>query len=408
MKQGHVVSEQTMQRDYHAIQRALILTFLLNLVATVVKLGIGLSTGALSLIADGLDTLFDGVSNVVGLIAVRISSQPPDDDHPYGHRKFETIAALFVAFALFLVAWELATSSLARLQDPAPPTVSQWTVIALLFSMAVQGAAGIWELAKGRQLQSEILIADARHTLSTIGVSATVLAGLLLVALGYPRADPLVALFVAGFIAKVGVETLRDNIPTLVDRAPLPAENIADVVSGVEGVESFHRIRSRGPADNVAVDLHVRVAPHLAMQDANAIADEVRRRLLNLPGVGDVTVHAEAERTPESNLDLYTAARLAAQELNVTIHEFWVHETERNLALHLHVGVDPNSTLSTAHDDVDRLEQLILTRDASKSKRSTATSSSRPPKCCQVPKSARAISSESRGSSSPRRTEFQP
>ncbi|OUC08344.1 cation transporter, partial [Litorilinea aerophila] len=98
--------ELTMDRNYAAIQRVLMITLALNVVATLAKLAVGFLTGALSLIADGLDTLFDGLSNVVGLVAVRVSSRPPDREHPYGHRKFETLAALLIASALFVTAWE--------------------------------------------------------------------------------------------------------------------------------------------------------------------------------------------------------------------------------------------------------------------------------------------------------------
>ena len=351
-----------MERDYRAIERVLVITFVFNTLATAVKLGVGLWTGALSLIADGLDSLFDGLSNIVGVVAVRVSSQPADREHPYGHRKFETLAALFIAGALFLTVWELAASAVARLWQPVTPVVNVWTVGALLFGMTVQGLTGWWELRQGRRLASEVLLADARHTLASLVVSATVLVGLALVWLGYPRADPIVTLIVAGFIAKIGVDIVRDNVPALVDRAPLDETSIARVVDQVQGVESFHRIRSRGPVDSVAVDLHVRVAPHLSIQDANAIADEVRRRLLALPGVDDVTVHAEAQRTSESALDLYTSVKLAAQELGVSVHELWVHEVDQKLHLHLHVGVEPTLTLEQAHDRVDQLEQEILVR----------------------------------------------
>lgn len=351
-----------MQRDYRAIQSVLLITFLLNLLATVAKLGVGLWTGALSLVADGLDTLFDGVSNIIGLIAVRISSQPPDEEHPYGHRKFETLAALFIAAALFVTTWELATGALGRLLNPPPVTVNWWSLGALVFSSIVQGFTGWWELRKGNQLASEVLRADARHTIASIGVSLAVLIGLGFVLLGYTWADPLVALLVAGVIGKIGIDTVRENIPALVDRAPLNALEIGDVVANVAGVESYHRIRSRGPVDNVAIDLHVRVSPQLAMPEANAIADEVRRRLLALPGVGDVTVHAEAERGPDDATDLYAATKLAAQEIGVTIHEWWVQSIDTTLSLHLHVGVDPNLTLAVAHDLVDQLERILLER----------------------------------------------
>jgi cation diffusion facilitator family transporter len=352
-----------MSRDYAKIQQVLVITFVLNILAALAKLGVGITTGALSLIADGLDTLFDGISNIIGLVAVRISSQPPDLEHPYGHRKFETLAALFIAAALFITAWEVGSSAVRRLLNPQPLDFQWVSIAALLAGSAVQAITGIWELGMARRLESEVLRADARHTLASIGVSAAVLVGLLLVWLGYGWADPAVALLVALAIVKIGVDTVRENIPALVDRAPLSADNIGEVVAGVQGVESFHRIRSRGPSDHVAIDLHVRVAPNLSMQDANAIADEVRRRLLALPGVDDVTVHAEAERGPESAADLYTATRLAAQEVGVVIFEFWVQENEqKRLSLHLHVGVDPNLTVRAAHGLVDRLEQELLAR----------------------------------------------
>lgn len=351
-----------MVRDYGAIQRVLAITFTLNFVAALVKLSVGLWSGTLSLIADGLDTLFDGVSNIVGILAVRVSSRPPDKEHPYGHRKYETLAALFIAAALLITAWELGRAAVDRLLTGTSLSVNRWSIAALILGGVLQAITGIWERRKAKQLESEVLLADARHTLASIGVSATVLVGLGAVALGYDWADPLVALAVALFIAKVGVDTVRENIPALVDRAPLDEEHIGAVVAGVEGVESYHRIRSRGPADNVAIDLHVRVAPNLTMQDANAIADEVRRRLLALPGVGDVTVHAEAERDVDSAADLYTAAKLAAQEMGIALHEYWVQAVDHQLSLHLHVGVDPNLSLNDAHQLVDQLEEMLLER----------------------------------------------
>lgn len=349
-------------RNYGGIQRVLIITLLLHIVAMSAKLGVGFWTGSLSLIADGLDTLFDGVSNAVGLFAVRLSARPPDREHPYGHRKYETIAALFLSGIFFLSAWELGRDAIHRLQEPPEVIVNAWSIGALLLGAGLQAIVGFWQMHKARQLNSEFLRADARHSLATIGVSATVLAGLFLVRAGYLWVDAAIALVVALIIAKIGVETVRENLPALLDEAPLAAEKIEAVVAQVEGVESYHRIRSRGVADHVAIDLHVRVAPHLSVQDGNAIADEVRRRLLALPGVTDVTVHAEAERDADSTADIYTAARLAAQELNVVVHESWVQQEGDFISMHLHVGVDPALSLRDAHELVDTLENTILDR----------------------------------------------
>lgn len=351
-----------MNRDHRAIERVLLITFALNLTATAAKLGVGIWTGALSLIADGLDTLFDGLSNVVGIAAVRKGSQPPDEDHPYGHRKFETLAALLIATLLFITAWELATSAIERLRHPQEPVVNIWSVLALTAGGIIQGCTGLWEMRQGRSLGSEVLVADARHTIASLYVSFAVLLGLGLVWLGFPWADPLVALLVAGVIAKIGVETLLENVPALVDQATLDPEAIGVVVADVAGVESFHRIRSRGAVDDVAVDLHVRVDRRLSMQAANAIADEVRRRLLALPGVTDVTVHAEAQGGPESALEVQQAVALAVGEKGLSLHELWVQQSGEDIALHIHVGVDPNLSLSEAHGQVDLLESTIRER----------------------------------------------
>ncbi len=349
-------------RDYRSIQKVLVIAFFLNLLAAVPKLVVGTMTGALSLLADGLDTLFDGLSNIVGIVAVHISSNPPDAEHPYGHRKFETLAAVLIAVVLFVAAWEVGTGAIRRLISPEPVTVNRWSLAALFFGAIVQGITGWWELNQGFRLNSEVLRADARHTLASLAISASVLVGLLLSWLGYAWADSVAALIVTGFIIKVGIDTLRESIPALVDSAPISEQQIAEVVAGVDGVESFHRIRSRGPSDNIAVDLHMRVAPNLSMQDGNAIADEVRRRLLLLPGVGDVTVHAEAQREVGSAPDLHATAKLAAQELGITLHECWVQDLNGEISMHLHVGVDPSLTLEMAHDQVDDLEQMIIER----------------------------------------------
>ena len=225
-----------MTRDYSQIQRVLVITLVFNLLATGAKLGVGVWTGTLSLIADGLDNLFDGMSNVIGLAAVRISRRPPDKEHPYGHRKFETLAALFIALALFLTAWELARHALERLLNPTPVESNLWTLGALLIGSALQGMTGVWELGKARRLDSEILLADARHTLASLGVSATVLIGLGLVWLGFDWADPAVALVVALVIAKIGVNTVAETAPALLDRAPLDEAAISAVVADVVGV----------------------------------------------------------------------------------------------------------------------------------------------------------------------------
>lgn len=353
----------TERRDLHKIRRVLIATMILNFAATTVKLTVGLATGALSVIADGLDSLFDGLSNIVGLAGLHAASKPPDARHPYGHRKFETLAALSIAFLLFLTCWQLLVTAWNRLGSDTGPEVNRWTVGAMVAAMFIQLGTSMYELRQGRRLSSEILVADALHTRASILVSLSVLGGLGLVRLGYPQADPILAAFVALFIAKIGVDVLRETLPVLVDEAAVNPRRIAEVVEEVGGVESFHRVRSRGPVGNAAVDLHVRVSPDKTVQEANAIADEVRRRLLTMEGVSDVTVHVEAQRQayPEAP-DLFATIKHAAGELGLTVHEMWAHRIGEDLQAEIHIGVAPNLTLGEAHEMVDRLEHILRQR----------------------------------------------
>jgi cation diffusion facilitator family transporter len=357
---GYFVTER---RDLGQIRRVLIVTMLLNFLATAIKIGAGLLTGALSVVADGLDSLFDGLSNVVGLAGLYASSKPPDAEHPYGHRKFETVAALSISFLLFLTCWQLIQVAWSRLGEAHMPSINLWIVAAMLLSMVVQAGTSFYELREGRRLKSELLVADALHTRASILVSLSVLVGLGLVRLGFPQADPILAGVVALVIARIGFDILKETLPVLVDQAVVDPQKIAEVVRSVEGVESFHRVRSRGAEGSALVDLHVRISPNKTVQDADAIASEIRRRLLALEKVTDVTVHLEAQHSPETDgADIFATLKHIADELGVTIHESWAYRTGGQLFVEVHVGVNPRLTLGEAHALVDRLERELVVR----------------------------------------------
>ena len=357
---GYFVTER---RDLRQIRWVLIATMLLNFLATAIKLAAGLATGALSVVADGLDSLFDGLSNVVGLTGIYLAAKPPDAEHPYGHRKFETVAALSISFLLFLTSWQLLQAAWERFKEGTSPQVNTWTVAAMLIAMLVQAGTSWYELRQGRKLKSELLVADALHTRASILVSISVLAGLGLVQLGFPRADAVLAAFVAVMIAKIGIDVLRETLPVLVDQAVLDPRKIAEVVRQVGGVESFHRVRSRGAEGSAAVDLHVRISPDKTVQEADAIAAEIRRRLLAQDGINDVTVHLEAQQSSAAQTqDLFASLKQAAGELGLVIHERWVHRMDDQLYLEMHVGVDPHLSLGEAHNLVERLETEMRKR----------------------------------------------
>lgn len=348
---------------FRAIRRVLWLTMGLNLLATVAKLVVGYWTGSLSLIADGFDSLFDSASNVIGLVGIYVAAQPADRDHPYGHRKAETLSALVIASFLFLTTWELIRNAAERLRNPAliQTQVNVWSFGALLVSIVVHLTVVWYELREGRRLRSDVLVADALHTRADIFVSLSVMGGLMAVRLGYPLADPLLALVIALLIAKIGIDIIRQGSPTLMDRVAMPAEEVERIALSVPGVISCHRVRSRGHEQAVYADLHIRVDPAMSTEQAHAIAHEVQHRLRERrPDIHDVTIHVEpSESLPEELGQEEIAVRLRrlADGLGIGIHDVWTHEVDGRYHVELHLEADRTLLLNQAHNIASLLEE---------------------------------------------------
>jgi cation diffusion facilitator family transporter len=289
--------------NYRAVRRVLWITMGLNLIATAAKLTVGYWTNSLSLIADGFDSVFDSASNVIGLVGIHLAARPADDDHPYGHRKAETMTALFISSLLFLTTWELIESAIERLRDPSliQARVNAWSFGALLVSIVVHLTVVWYELRAGRRLQSDVLVADALHTRADIFVSLSVIGGLIAVRLGLPLFDPILAIAVALLIAKIGIDIIREGSPTLMDKVVVPAEQIKEIALSVPGVLACHKVRSRGHEMASYVDLHIQVDPTLSIQQAHAIAHEVQREVrAQFAHVQDATIHIEPVAPPEA------------------------------------------------------------------------------------------------------------
>jgi len=190
----------------------------LNLIVAAAKIALGMSTGAVSVLSDGYHSLTDTASNVVGIIGVRIAGAPPDDDHPYGHRKFETMASLGILLFLIIVLREVLSAAFERFQTGGAPTISALTFIVMGGTFAVNLGVVFYERRAGRRLQSEVLVADAQHTLSDLLTSATVIAALIGVKLGYGWLDPAAAVVVAVFIGYACWEIFNSTTGILADR----------------------------------------------------------------------------------------------------------------------------------------------------------------------------------------------
>jgi cation diffusion facilitator family transporter len=266
----------------------------LNLAVAVAKLIFGYATGAVSIISDGFHSLTDSASNVVGIVGLRAARKPPDEDHPYGHRKFETLAAAGIFVFLAIVVVEVLRSALGRLHGGEEPTITGTSFVVMLVTLAVNLAVVRYESARGHALKSELLLVDAAATRSDVLTSCAVLVSLAGVRAGFPVADPIGGLIVAFFIARTGIQIAREMSGILADRAVMNEDDIRRVVMSVPDVVGCHQIRSRGSVDHTFVDLHLWCGGDTSLREAHRLSHVVKDRLIaEFPQIVDAIIHIE-------------------------------------------------------------------------------------------------------------------
>jgi cation diffusion facilitator family transporter len=276
------------------VSRVLLRVLTLNLAVAGAKLVFGYATGVVSVISDGFHSLTDSASNVMGLVGLRAARKPPDEDHPYGHRKYETMAAAGIFVLLLFVVLEVLRGAFARFSAPEPIQIGSASFVVMLVTLAINVVVVRYESGRGRALKSELLVADALHTRSDVLTSCAVLVALAAVWLGYPIMDPIGALVVAVFITRTGIEIGRETSRILSDRVVMDEDDIRRVVLGVPDVVGCHRIRSRGSADYTFLDLHVWCHGETTLFEAHRLSHVVKDRLMQkYPQLADVIIHIE-------------------------------------------------------------------------------------------------------------------
>lgn len=276
------------------VRRVLWTTLLLNVAVSGAKILVGTLSGSLAMVADGYHSLVDGSNNVIGLVVATFAYAPPDTGHPYGHRKFETAATLFIGGALLLLAGQVAVGALRGTARTEPPAIGVLNWAVMIATLGVNYFVSWYEEREGRRLGSAYLVADAAHTRSDLLVSLGVIVSFAVVRLGLPQADAVVAMGIAAVIAWQAVRILVAAFHVLTDRAALPAEAIARVLRGIPEVASYRHIRTRGAGDAVYVDLCVHVDGELTLRAAHDVADRIEEAIMRAhPEIVDVVVHLE-------------------------------------------------------------------------------------------------------------------
>ncbi len=276
------------------VRRVLVGVMVANLAVVAVKFVVGLGIGSLAVVGDAVHSSVDAINNLFGLAVVRYAAKEPDADHPYGHAKFESLGALLIVVFLSLSVFELLRGAWERLRTGAPTLAPTSVEIGLLGLTLLVNLWVVWfETRAGRRLKSPILIADASHTRVDVFITLAVLGGLALARAGYPAADPILAIFVAILVVRVGWEIVSHSLPTLVDGAAMEEATIREQASRVQGVMSVYGIRSRIAAALSFAEVTIAVDGRQDVATAHRIADEVEARLREELGFFHVQVHVE-------------------------------------------------------------------------------------------------------------------
>ena len=280
---------------YSEVSTVLTRVLVLNLVVATAKIAFGYASGAISILSDGFHSLTDSAANVVALVGVQAAHRPPDEDHPYGHRKYETVAAAALTVFLVLMFVEVLRNAFNHLSGrTAPQAISPVSFVVMALTIGVNLYVVSYESRAAERLGSEVLLADALQTRGDVWSSLTVIVALAGVRLGWPILDPLAALVVGGFIGWAGYQIARATTRILSDRMVIAESDLEQVVLSVPGVLGCHHIRTRGSSDHVFLDLHVWLSPEMRLVDAHALSHVVKDRLMTrYPQIADAIIHIE-------------------------------------------------------------------------------------------------------------------
>ncbi len=272
---------------------------LVNLLLTAIKIGFGIVGHSAALIADGIHSLSDLLSDAFVLIAIKLGSREADREHPYGHRRFETLATVLLGSGLIVIAGGIVWEVAKRLLHPELLMIpSRETLGIAAFSILANEWLFQYTKRVAMRTRSKLLLANAWHHRSDAISSIVVLFGIIAVLLGYPFADAVAAIIVALMVARIGLNLLLESIKELVDTS-LPDEfvqEIRKVILETDGVQGIHLLRTRQMGEDAFIDAHIVVDPRITVSEGHMIADKVRDLLIDqFDDVMDVLVHIDPE-----------------------------------------------------------------------------------------------------------------
>lgn len=275
------------------VRKVLFIEGLANAVIALIKLIVGLMVQSTAIIADAAHSLTDIANNVLAYVVMGYSEKPADEDHQYGHQKYETLAVFALATSLVVVAFEVISSAVGRLdKTPEHDPVGLWL---LVICIGVNIALTTWEHYWAKRLDSSLLHADAKHTLSDVLTSVAIIIGWQIACRGYPWVDAVFAVMVALVIIYFAYRLFKQAIPILVDSTPLNEKALRNAIEALPKVSAVNRIRSRFDGRHLSADVVIVVDAGLSTRASHQIADKVEQVLVSQFNVQDTLVHVEPD-----------------------------------------------------------------------------------------------------------------
>ncbi|MGI9342879.1 MAG: cation diffusion facilitator family transporter [Gammaproteobacteria bacterium] len=304
---------------YVVKRRVTVVCALLNLFLSVVKVVVGVIGNSQALVADGIHSLSDLASDAMVLVAVKFGSQEADDEHPFGHARFETVATVGLGVLLLLVAGGIAMDAVDRIANPE--LLLQPGLLALagaIVSIVTKEWMYWYNIRVARQLNSQLMRANAWHHRSDAISSVIVLIGIVGTMAGFPYLDAVGAIGVSLMIGKIGWDLGWGGVRELVDTGvdPETLASIRATIESVAGVHSFHQLRTRRMGDKILVEAHVLVGNQATVSEGHMISDKVRARILaDYDDVSDVLIHIDPENDDVSRPSSHLPGRPEVLEI---------------------------------------------------------------------------------------------
>lgn len=285
-----------------AASRSTWVSVALNTALAAVQVAIGLLSKSQGLVADGIHSLSDLVADFIVLIASHHSRRGADDDHPYGHQRFETAASLALGAILLLVGIGMLWSAFSKLETPGAVarvhTIALWVALGALVA---KESLFRYLLNAAKRVKSGLLVANAWHARSDAASSLVVAVGIVGNLSGYPLLDPIAALIVGLLVAKMGWTFGWRALHELMDRSADAAEveAIRGTLMQTPGVKNVHDLRTRKMGDLIVVDAHLEVDADLTVEAGHDIAVDARARVLQRHRVLNLMTHVDPYRRPD-------------------------------------------------------------------------------------------------------------